>query len=191
MKLLGWTLPDVSKLSRKERLYAVGCGLAVALLVLDRFVLTPWWQHTRHVREEIRRIERSMNTFQQMLDRHPQIAAEVDAYRAYLSEQGTEASDMAAVLREIEQLGQESGLTLAGVKPQPGLITERYQDYAVEVQYRGTMEQWLHFVYLLQTSKLLFEIERSTVTLKGEEEEEVLEGALRVTGRVQAPASSA
>ena len=178
-----FTLPTFSSLSRRERLLAFGGALVMCVVVLDRLVLGPWWRHTHHVRQEIARLEKTIRRERQLLERKPQILAEAEAYREHLQADGAAgASDMASLLREIETLGTQSGISLGEVKPAEGAANDVYQEYAVDVQYQGSLDQWLRFVYLLQTSKTLFILERAAVSLT-EEGSDLLQGSLRVTGK--------
>ena len=175
---------DPSRMSRHERLLAVGGGLIVSLLVMDRLVLGPWWRHMHHVREDIQRLERSITKYQELMVRQPHLAAEAEGYRHYLPGETAAEPDLASILRDIEALGNQSGLVLGEVKPVPGEDNGAYQTYAVEVQYRGSMEQWVQFLYLIESSKALLDIERATVSVKEEQDIKTLEGSVRLTGRI-------
>ena len=175
---------DLSRMSRRERLLAVGGGLIVSLLVMDRLVLGPWWRHMHHVREDIQRLERSITKYQELMVRQPHLAAEAEGYRQYLPDETAAEPDLASILRDIEALGNQSGLVLGEVKPVPGEDNGAYQTYAVEVQYRGSMEQWVQFLYLIESSKALLDIERATVAVKEEQDIKTLEGSVRLTGRI-------
>ena len=101
---------------------------------------------------------------------------------------------MAALLREIESLGKDSGVSLSEVKPLFGTPDEANYEHALEIRYEGTLQQWVRFIHLLETSKSLFEIERATLALK-EEGSDQLEGSLRlgniiIQGLPQVPESS-
>ncbi len=175
---------DLSRMSRRERLLTVGGGLIVSILVMDRLVLGPWWRHMHHVREEIQRLERSITKYQELMVRQPHLVAEAEGYRQYLPDETGAEPDLASILREIETLGTQSGLVLGEVKPVPGEDNGAYQTYAIEVQYRGSMEQWVQFLYLVESSKALLDIERATVAVKEEQDIKVLEGSVRLTGRI-------
>ena len=188
MKRLTW--PDFSTFSRRERLLSFGSLLILSLVLLDRVVLGPWGHHTHHVRQEIERLEVAIRRQQELLNREPKIRAEAEAYREHLRVNDEPIPDMAGVLREIEGLGAQSGVTLGEVKPLEGAAKDTYQEYAIDVQYRGSLEQWIHFVYLLQSSKSLFAIQRATIARKGEDPSQV-EGTLRLSSKIIRPHQAA
>ncbi|MBI2495766.1 MAG: hypothetical protein HYW10_04290 [Candidatus Omnitrophica bacterium] len=177
-----FALPNLSTLSRRERLLAVGGGFLLAVVLLDRLVLGPWWRHTRHVRQEIHRLEEAIRGYQQLLSRKPLIQAEAETYREQMDVIQAGTLSVVSVLREVEALGAESGITLGEVKPLSETAGDQGQTFALEVRYQGSLQQWMHFLYLLQTSQALLAIERAVVA-RTEEGVDVLEGSLRLTSR--------
>jgi Tfp pilus assembly protein PilO len=184
-------LPDPSTMSRRERLMLTAAALVICLVVLDRLVLGPWWRHIATVRREIRRLETSIDTYRQLLTRAPQINKSVDAYREYLRPAGAEPPNLAALLREIESLGTESGGSLGEVKPSEGAANAFYQEYAIDVQFQGSVEQTIHLLHLLQSSKLLFGLQRATLQ-RSREDPGTIAATLRLTSKVfKAPSTAA
>ena len=175
-------LPNLSNLKPRERLLAAGVVFAVSIVLLDRVVLGPWWKHVQEVRQEIRKLEATIRTYQRLVDRKPQIAAEVEAYSEYLSQAGGSA-DVATLLREIETVGRESGISLAEVKPLTSSEDDLYRQQSFEVHYTGTLEQWVRFVHMLQTSKFLFQVDRASLAA-AEAGAARLDGSMHLTQRV-------
>lgn len=173
-------IPKISEWSRAQRLLAFGGLLLWGIVLLDRVVLKPWGEHAAHVRKDIARLEEAMRRDQRLLDRKAYIFGEMAAYQAELSGSAAQAADMASLIREIEGLGRDSGLQLGAVKP-----LERTSTTAptVDVEYQGTLQQWVHFVHLLEQSKSLLHIERATVGRQSEGSG-MLQGSVRLTSRV-------
>lgn len=178
----GLSLPKLSQLSRRERLFAAVSMLVVMVLLLDRLVLGPWWNHTVRVRQEIQKLEKDLWRHQELLNRSPQILREVELYSEHLSYAEVGAVDMASLLREVEALGIESGIVLNEVKPLPTGGNQWSEAFAFEVSFAATLPEWVHFVHLIQSSKLLFEITRASVEMT-DENSPILKGSLRATKR--------
>lgn len=177
-------LPHPSKLSVRERLLAALVIFAISALLLDRFVLGPWWRHVREVEFRVDRLEGTLQTYRQMLQRRTQIMAEVEAYSGTLGRlSSTDPVEVAALLREIERLGKESGIALNEVKPLPPEEDEQGQVFPFEIHTTGSFKQWVHLVYLLQTSESLFRVERATLGAK-EQDSDILEGSLRISRKL-------
>ena len=183
------TLPNPSTWSKRERLLAGVGVLALLIVAMDRLVLGPWWQHAQHVRKEIAKLETSIRTEQQLISRRPVIMAEATSYGEAFRNADSQPPDMSALLRELESLGTQSGLQLGEVKPlaQPsdgGGVT-------LDVQYTGSFQAWVHFIYLVQTSPSLLEIDRAVVAMD-DLETSTLKGSVRLTSyavRAAPPAS--
>ena len=176
-------LPKLSSLSARERLLAAGVIFVISTVLLDRVVLGPWWKHVQEVREEIRKLEATIRTYQRLVDRKPQILAEVEVYSGYLAQAGSSSLDTAALLREIETLGRESGISLGEVKPLAPTEDDLYRQQSFEVHYTGTLEQWVRLLHMLQMSKLLFQVNRASLAA-ADRDAERLDGSLRLTQRV-------
>ena len=173
-------LPDPSAMSRRERLMVVGSVLVVLAVVIDRGVMGPWWDHTRKVAREIRGLERTIQAHERLLSRRPQIEGKAKVYHDYLNVENPGVVEMGGLIREVEKLGQESGISLGEVKPQPGESGDVYERLVIDVAYQGSIEQWMQFVYFLQTSKSLFTIERADLQ-RLDKSPNQLQGTVRVS----------
>ena len=182
-------LLKVPKLSNRERFLTAGVLLTISVLLLDQVVLGPWWRHVQSVREEINRLEESIRSYQQILNRKPEVMDQVETFSTHLRHTGSEPIDVGALLREIEALGKESEIRLGEVKPLVLEGGEFQQAYALEIHTTGSLEQWIQFVHRIQSSKSLFQIERAQLSFK-EEGSDLLEGSLRVRCEIlQSPQS--
>ena len=176
-------VPSLSSLSRRERLLAMAGALILSVMALDRGVLGPWLRHTRTIHQEIQRLEAMIRNDRELSRRKPKILEQAQAYQEYLSLTPSPEPDMASLLREIETLGSRSGVSLGRVKPLEETTEGLPQRFAIEVEYKGSLQEWVHFVYLLQTSRSLFEVERATVARMQEGSSQV-QGSLRLTSQV-------
>ncbi len=184
MKLPAIKLPN---LGPRERLFAFGGAMALALLVLDRLVLGPWMLHMRHVQTDISRLEKAIDTERRLLSRRDAVMLEVSAYQDLLRLAGPKENELAQLLREIETLGGDSGINLGDVKPIATDDQGLYQVRAFEVQCEGTLPDIVRFLYLLQTSKSLYLVDQAMLELKDQGTSR-LKGVVRVSSlAIEAP----
>lgn len=175
------TLPNIAKMSSRERLLAGAGILIVCLVLLDRGVLTPWWRYTQRINEEISKLDREIAARGIFLNRQAEIRGKVEGFRAMLRLAQSPEVEMANLVREIEALGSKSGVMLGPINPQP--VTEpqgTYQEHALDVQYQGTLEQAARFLYSLESSTALFRIDRAELELE-RRDSDVLKGSVRIT----------
>ena len=173
-------LPALPKLAARERTFAAIGALVVGLTVLDRALITPWWRHTQQVGQEIRDLQREVATNRRLLGREADVTATINAYHDYLRIARSPDVEMADLIRELEVLGAQSGVTLGTVTPLPTTENRPYQEHAMEVQYNGTLEEAVRFLYLIESSKKLFEVQRATLALEKRGQER-LQGSVRLT----------
>lgn len=174
------SFPRFSSLGARERLLAVGGIAVVFILVCDKLVVTPWWRHVRRMGEEIRRSEQELLVDRKLLGHQADVAAAMAIYHDYVRTARSPDVEMGDLVREVEQLGSQSGVTLGNVTPLPAQRQSQYQEYSVDVQYYGTLEEAVRFLYAIQSSKWLFQVEKATLGLEKKGEERLL-GTLRLT----------
>ncbi|MBI4355998.1 MAG: hypothetical protein HY597_06100 [Candidatus Omnitrophica bacterium] len=172
--------PQFAKWTRRERLAAAVGAIAVAIVLMDRLVIAPWWHHAQEISQKIGQKEEAMAQQHRLLSREAFVLARLDQYRSYLRPAGAEELDMAAMLKEIDALAQESQVSLGEVKPLPSDANDLYREYALEVHGDCSLQQWVHFVYLLESSRSLFTIEQAGLEASKDTPGR-LQGSLRLT----------
>lgn len=178
-------IPSFDQLKPRERLLAVGGGLVLVLVVLDRLVLSPWLRHGQAVRREIKQMEASLQRSSQLLARKDQVFAKLNAYQSYLKSAEADDLHMATLLKEIEGIAAESHILLGEVKPIAPEVVNGAKQYALDVRFECTMEAWLDFIYHLEASASFFQIARAGLSVQ-EETPDRLEGLLRVVSTAMA-----
>ena len=172
-------LPRLPELQPRERLLAVGSGIALLVVLLDRLVLSPWVRHAGAIQHEIQHIEEELLSHERLLMRKDQVFAQIQRNQRYLHPAVADDLQTAAFLKEIEELAGQSHVTLDEIKPLPSEADERSRRYPLDVRFTCTPEEWAEFVYRLETSPSLFEVLRASLGRK-EETPDQLSGSLRV-----------
>lgn len=164
------------KLSRRESISALVCILVLLVLFLDRVMLRSLWSRSRSIREEIQTLEQAVANHRKLLSRKGIISVDLEIYGDYLQPAASEEVEMAKLLKEIEGFTKESKVSVSRIRPLPGEEGDLYQEFVIEVECRSSLEQWLRFVYLIESSRSLFDIQKAR--LAREEGEERLKGYL-------------
>ena len=173
-------LPVLPALASRERLFAFLGVLMVALTLLDRFVISPWWRNTRQVGQDIHDLQHQVATNHRLLDRSGEVAAKILAYHDYFSSARSPEVEMGELVREVQTLASESGVAGATVSPLPTTENWPYQEHALDVQYTGNLEQSVRFVYLIESSKRVFRVQHATLSLEKRTGDQ-LQGSMRLT----------
>lgn len=176
-------LPSLSSLRPRERLFAVGCGAILLVVMLDRLVIAPWTAHRRAVGQEIRQMEEALRHHHRLADRKVRVTAEQARYQRYLRPAVPDDLQVAALVKELQELAGGSGVKLIEIKPLGVQTDDALKRYTVEIRFDGLLEEWVEFVFRVETSPSLYEILRATLTVPEEHPDRVA-GVLRVVSAV-------
>ena len=171
--------PKLLQLKPRERLLALGSGVVLSMLLLDRLVLNPWLRHAQTVRAETRRLEGTLQTHYRLMEREEPVLADLARHQRYLQPAVADDLEMAAMLKELDELARQSHILVGEIKPLTTETVESAKRYALEVRFQCTMEQWLQFVHAIERSPSLYEIVRAGLG-RQEEAQDQLEGYLRL-----------
>ena len=179
-------VPSLAELNARERLLAAGSAIVLLVVVMDRLVLSPWLRQGQAVRQEIQRMEKALQHHHQLLARKDRVVAQMDAYQKYLRPMLADELQMAALLKEIEELSRQAHITLLETKPLAVEADSLMKRYPLDVQFECTLEEWVDMVIQLESSPSLFQIVRSSLSVE-EETPDRLKGSLRVVGTAMRP----
>lgn len=178
--------PKLPELQPRERLLAAG-GMALLLIVaLDRLVLSPWMRHTRTMREEIHRMDATLQGDRRLLARQPAVLAQLARYQRYLRPAIADELQMGALLQEVEELAGADGVHVVEIKPLGVEVDGQVKRYSLELQSRSTLADWTAFLYHLETSPALYDVVRAKLSTI-EETPDQLQGYLRLASVVLQP----
>ena len=103
----------------------------------------------------------------------------VDSWRLAVAENTASEVELAAFLKEIENLAAQSQLSLQEVRPISTEGGEWYQEYGLEVHCLASLAEWTKFVYLIESSTSMLTIERAAMGLE-KEGSKTLKGSMRI-----------
>lgn len=173
-------IQKLSQMKPRERLLLVGCGMLWLMVVLDQAVIRPWVRHSRELHREIEQKEHELQQAVRLLERADRVTAELQPYHAYLRPPAAADSQMAALLKEVEDLAKESRVRIAEIKPLGAETREGLIYYTLDVRFASRLDEWVDFMYLIETSPSLFDIARAELSVPPEEGQDQLNGYLRL-----------
>ena len=180
--MIGIKLPKMPNLRPRERLMAAGAALIVLAVVFDRLVFSAYLKHAQAVRRDSQRLEQTLKHYSRLMQRKPQVDAQLTAYQRYLRAPIADELQMAMLLKEVEGLAGETGVTLGEVKPLPPQSEANSTLYTLDIQVECTLEAWVDFVTRVETSPSLYQIQRATLAVS-EELPDRLAASLRVVSK--------
>ena len=175
-------LPSVQALRPRERLLAAGSGVILLAVLFDRLVFSPYIGHAQNIRQETQRLEQTLKHYDRLLQRKPQVDAQLNTYQRYLRAPIASELQMAMLLKEIETLAGQTGVTLGEVKPLPPEEDALSTRYSLDIQFECTLETCVDFITQVETSASLYQIQRATMQVS-EDIPDRLTASLRVSSK--------
>ena len=140
-------------LSKRERMIAIGVGVAVGLLALDYFVIEP----ISDARSKLSLEQASLN--QQLAHANAIRVASAKAAKRWKDFRAaglaTDASTTESrLLNSIRSWAQESNLTLASIRPDRVTDDHGISELAFQATAEGSLRSVTDFLYKVQTAKM-------------------------------------
>jgi len=159
-----------SKLSKKEQIGLTAAVVIIAVVFIDRLVISPIGENIRRVDQEIKFSEKKLSRDLRNVNNKILIEGEYKRYRNYVKKtSASDEEDVANILAEIEGMAQSSGVSLTDIKPQAPKKGDIYKEYAVGVEAEGSMAQIITFLHDLNNSAQLLRAVKLRLTLKDKE----------------------
>ncbi len=177
---LKFKLPDFSKWPARQRILALGAAVVLAFVGMDRLAVASWWKQMSSLKEQTRALELELSRQYKLLSREVQVVSQQIQYQEYLRPGVARELQTATLLKEIRDLAQQSLVSIEEVKPMPGAEEDLVLTYAFEVHSKSTLQQWVNFLYLLEISPTLFQVERVRLTSK-EKAQDSLDSVMLLT----------
>ena len=155
------------KLNSRERLIVAFMIASFALLAADRWVWSPISQAYENLDDAIQAKQSELRDDQRLLTGSEQIKKDYAAYAPRREGQENRSNEMTDLLKEIEALAKRSGVKIIDVKPQT--VPGHRMSSAVYLVTEGRWDPLVHFVYEVQRSPRLLQIQRAGVQAKGDD----------------------
>lgn len=150
----------LSNLSSRERKIAIACLGVVFTSLLFNLILMPsidgWVRLSKKIYEE----ERELLRLEKVLEIKDRVESAYKTYEKQILAKGSDEEEIADILREIESLSRPIGLRILNIKPLPIDDQGFYKKYTVQLETEGEMVRIGKFLYRLQTSPKLLEVQR-------------------------------
>ncbi len=159
----------LTKMSKQEKMIAYFAFAAILLALLDRFIFSTILTKIRLIDDQIKLQELSLKKNSKIIAQKELIKKEDEQYAIYSVESKTQEEEISGVLKEIEMLASQSAINLVEIKP-TDLKTEKIlKRYSISLTCEATMEQLTNFMFLIDSSKVLFTIDNYSLVSKDRE----------------------
>ncbi len=161
------------KLSKREKLIFYLSISLFLLLVLERMVFSPLVDRLSALNQEIQLKESKLMKGWRIQAKKDQILTEYKKFEIFFKTKASDEEVTSMLLKEMEKIARESGVALSNLKPRPSAARGLYREYWVELQTEAPMEKIITFMYKVNDSQLLLNVDRLILSLKEEGKEDL------------------
>ncbi|MBF0505004.1 MAG: type 4a pilus biogenesis protein PilO [Candidatus Omnitrophica bacterium] len=157
----------------QKKLFTIALVIVVAAL-FDRLLIAPTMSRLTSIDEDITKEEASIKQDIRFLgykDRISKESREIDPYLTKIV--STDEEMIAAFLKKIENLANQSKVTLIKVNPASGEQTAQYWKYQADLECSGQLGDVISFIHSVNTATDLLKVVKFNFTSKKSDTDEI------------------
>ena len=168
---------------KRERLLVIAAGGCLALLLLDHFVLTPFFAAWRSRADAIQELRTNLAQGASLVDQESRWLKWRDDYNARLLS-GVQPDAESKLLNQVDTWARQAGLRLTSLRPRWKEDGKDRTMLELQVTGNGSMDAVVHFLFSLETAPLALAVEQLEM-MSGRQESADLALDLRISGLCQ------
>lgn len=157
------------KFKKREKIIFGLVVCVIIFFIIDKVVLSGFRAKINELNKKVKLEEAIAKKGISIQKNKDKIAQEYQTYSKYLTFETEERDIIAKLLREIEKITQESGISVLNLAPQDKF--EQNPDYkkcSADLRLEGSTEQLLGFLNRVQNSNLLIKLDRLSISSRDE-----------------------
>lgn len=135
--------------------------ISMSLALMDRLLVGPFLSQEQYLKAENKAQKENIRRSKRIVSFRSRILEEYNQYSSYLdSGEMSQEAIISALLKRIETIAGQQGVTTTGVRP--GDVEEKpiYRIYKTSLDCEGKLGNILAFINLLEQSDYLFQVQR-------------------------------
>jgi len=158
-----------SKLPKPQKNAAYILGAFLALIILNQLIVRPVYTKMAQLDKDIRNKQLEIKKSMKILGMKDAILSESAKYAPFLHNIEFGEQEVSSLLKQIENLANNSSVSLIDVKPQGMKELGKVRVYVVALVSEAQMEALFDFMYSIENSNELLSIVRYQITPKSQE----------------------
>ena len=160
----------LGRLSKKDKVIFYIAVFTVALLILDRVVISPVFSKIKSLNQEIQDKQVNIKKNLRIIAQKDKILSLSSRYSSFLGDsQISNDEQVTMVLKELENLASASSVYLVDMKPGGIKESGSSKRILINLNCEAQMEQLVNFMYNMENSNSLISIEKYQLTPKSKE----------------------
>ena len=157
----------------QKKLLVIALVIVVAAL-FDRLLIAPTMARLTSINEDIAKEEATIKQDMRFLGYKDRIYQEAQQIDPYLTKTvSTDEEMIAAFLKKIESLANQSKVTLIKVNPAPGEETQQFWKYQADLECSGQLADVVSFMHLVDTATDLMKVVKFNFVAKKSDTDEI------------------
>jgi len=146
-------------LSKREGFVFALCLLVIIVYAGLNFVFKPLRARDTQLQGKIAVSEKRLKNHLVLLRAEKTVDEEYEKYAPYFQQKLSDEQEMAAILSEIENVANQTGLRIADMKPQRVKKVDFYNSFSAALTVEGGLGVILQFLYASQNIPHLFRVD--------------------------------
>ncbi len=158
------------KIKKRELILGSAIGALVFVWLVIRVIFVPLVENLSELSNTARLQEERVKKSVLLLENREAIEKEYAKYETYFSLQDVSDEEaVASVLREVEKISRDTGLTVLDMKPQKEAEADPFtKQYLINLKAEANAKQVVAFLHALHQSTYLISVEKMVLSPKGE-----------------------
>ena len=173
------------KISNRQQALAILAGIALALLLADRFIRSPLTRSWKERTVRIAELEKNINQGKTLFDREQILRSRWENMRknTFPSVESAAENEM---LKAFDRWSQNSRISISSIKPQWKRNSDDYRTLECRADASGSMQELTRFLYDVERDALALRVESVEITARDNNGQQLSLG-LQVSGLVLNP----
>lgn len=171
--------------SREKAIFYAVIYIA-AFSVLFRFIFVPAFSRNEYLNKEVRASLMKLKKYNRLLKDKQEIISRYEKFSPgfKLADEEARQDPLASALSELQKLSSASNVRIIDIRPQAATAKKSGQkELIIDMRAQGRMEEYLRFIYNIETSASLLNIDRLQFLAKPNTE--YLEGIFSISKAAQ------
>lgn len=164
----------ISSLSKIGKIIFVIAFIAVFMLILDIFLVSPMFSKMASIEQETEKETNIIKQDMHFLTYKKKINSQSKAYEPYLATDNlTEAEIKEAFLKKIESLSKKANIVINKTTPSEAMKDKEVVKYAADIECSGVLADLVTFMHLVNTSDELMKVVKYNFSSKKADTDEI------------------
>lgn len=143
------------------------------------FFLSPLLKRADILNKEVKRARLKLKKYAYLLSQETQLKEKYDQFVSRQHLLGVAENPDVSVLSVLETLAKEANIRIIDIRPQTPRAAQQYRETSIDLRTEGTMEGYLKFLYSIENSLILLDIQRFQLNAKPGSQ--LLEGSFSIS----------